>query len=151
MLATPHALHGPQIEAPSPPGKHVLRKTAAMDKAREKAVRLCSDALVLGTGHDSGSRRIPNLFFFQGRRSRTETDSSDEANFSHDKFLGLDRNNWYLEADQAPAAGMTATGIHLLELSVRLLGPAESVCMRPNGYVLVRPAPRRYCRRLHQV
>ena len=50
-----------------------------------------------------------------------------EANFSHDKFLALDRNNWRLKADQAPAAGMTATGIHLLDLSVRLLGPAESV------------------------
>ena len=50
-----------------------------------------------------------------------------EANFSHDKFLSLDRNNWRLKADQAPAGGMTATGIHLLDLSVRLLGPAESV------------------------
>ena len=50
-----------------------------------------------------------------------------EANFSHDKFLALDRDNWRLKADQAPAGGMTATGIHLLDLSVRLLGPAESV------------------------
>ena len=50
-----------------------------------------------------------------------------EANFSHDKFLSLDRNNWRLKADQAPAGGMTATGIHLLDLSVRLLGPAASV------------------------
>jgi predicted dehydrogenase len=49
-----------------------------------------------------------------------------EANFSHDRFLALDRNNWRMKADQAPAAGMTATGIHLLDLSVRLLGPAES-------------------------
>ena len=50
-----------------------------------------------------------------------------EGNFSHDKFLALDRDNWRLKADQAPAGGMTATGIHLLDLSVRLLGPAESV------------------------
>ena len=50
-----------------------------------------------------------------------------EANFSHDKFLALDRDNWRLKADQAPAGGMTATGIHLLDLSVRLLGPAQSV------------------------
>ena len=50
-----------------------------------------------------------------------------EANFSHDKFLALDRDNWRLKADQGPAGGMTATGIHLLDLSVRLLGPAESV------------------------
>jgi len=50
-----------------------------------------------------------------------------EANFSHDKFLALDRDNWRLKADHAPAGGMTATGIHLLDLSVRLLGRAESV------------------------
>jgi predicted dehydrogenase len=50
-----------------------------------------------------------------------------EGNFSHDKFLSLDPDNWRLKADQAPAGGMTATGIHLLDLSVRLLGPAESV------------------------
>jgi predicted dehydrogenase len=50
-----------------------------------------------------------------------------EANFSHDKFLALDRSNWRLQARNAPAGGMTATGIHLLDLSVRLLGPAESV------------------------
>jgi predicted dehydrogenase len=50
-----------------------------------------------------------------------------EANFSHDKFLSLDRDNWRLQGDQAPAGGMTATGIHLLDLSVRLLGAAESV------------------------
>ena len=50
-----------------------------------------------------------------------------EANFSHDKFLSLARDNWRLKADQAPAGGMTATGIHLLDLSVRLLGPAQSV------------------------
>lgn len=64
-----------------------------------------------------------------------------EANFSHDKFLSLDRDNWRLKADQAPAGGMTATGIHPLGLSVRLMGAAESVlciCERlsselPNG------------------
>jgi predicted dehydrogenase len=50
-----------------------------------------------------------------------------EANFSHDKFLSLDRGNWRLKSDQAPAGGMTATGIHLLDLSVHLLGPAETV------------------------
>jgi predicted dehydrogenase len=56
-----------------------------------------------------------------------------EANFSHDRFLTLDRDNWRLKADQAPAGGMTATGIHLLDLSVRLLGQAESVlCICEN-------------------
>ena len=130
VLATPHALHGPQIEAAVAAGKHVFcEKPLAMDKAgAEKAVRLCSDAgLVLGTGHER--RWEPPIADLLSEADAAELGRIHqiEANFSHDKFLGLDRNNWRLEADQAPAAGMTATGIHLLDLSVRLLGPAESV------------------------
>ena len=130
VLATPHALHGPQIEAAVAAGKHVFcEKPLAMDKAgAEKAVRLCSDAgLVLGTGHER--RWEPPIADLLSKADAADLGRIHqiEANFSHDKFLGLDRNNWRLEADQAPAAGMTATGIHLLDLSVRLLGPAGSV------------------------
>ena len=111
-------------------GKHVFcEKPLALTKAgAEKAVRLCRDAgLVLGMGHER--RWEPPVAELLAR-----ADAGDfgrihqiEANFSHDKFLALDRDNWRLKADQAPAGGMTATGIHLLDLSVRLLGPAQSV------------------------
>ena len=130
VLATPHALHGAQIEAAVAAGKHVFcEKPLALTKAgAEKAVRLCRDAgLVLGMGHER--RWEPPVAELLAR-----ADAGDfgrihqiEANFSHDKFLALDRDNWRLQADQAPAGGMTATGIHLLDLSVRLLGPAQSV------------------------
>ena len=55
VLATPHALHGAQIEAAVAAGKHVFcEKPLALTKAgAEKAVRLCRDAgLVLGMGHE---------------------------------------------------------------------------------------------------
>ena len=130
VLATPHALHGAQIEAAVAAGKHIFcEKPLALTKAgAEKAVRLCRDAgLVLGMGHER--RWEPPVAELLAR-----ADAGDfgrihqiEANFSHDKFLALDRDNWRLKADQAPAGGMTATGIHLLDLSVRLLGPAQSV------------------------
>ena len=48
-----------------------------------------------------------------------------EANFSQDKFLTLPRDNWRLNPIEAPAGPMTATGIHLLDLAVSFLGPAE--------------------------
>jgi predicted dehydrogenase len=130
VLATPHSLHGAQIEAAVAAGKHVFcEKPLALTKAgAEKAVQLCRDAgLVLGMGHE---RRweppIADMLAMadDGRLGRLH---QIEANFSHDKFLALDRDNWRLRADQAPAGGMTATGIHLLDLSVRLLGQAESV------------------------
>jgi predicted dehydrogenase len=50
-----------------------------------------------------------------------------EANFSQDKFLALPADNWRLSAGEAPAGPLTATGIHLLDLAVRFLGPAERV------------------------
>ena len=130
VLATPHALHGAQIEAAVAAGKHVFcEKPLALTKAgAEKAVRLCRDAgLVLGMGHER--RWEPPIAELLAKADAGELGRIHqiEANFSHDKFLALDRDNWRLKADQAPAGGMTATGIHLLDLSVRLLGPAQSV------------------------
>jgi predicted dehydrogenase len=130
VLATPHSLHGAQIEAAVAAGKHVFcEKPLALTKAgAEKAVALCRDAgLVLGMGHER--RWEPPIAAMLAKADAGELGRIHqiEANFSHDKFLLLDRNNWRLKADQAPAGGMTATGIHLLDLSVRLLGPAESV------------------------
>ena len=130
VLATPHALHESQIEAAVASGKHVFcEKPLALTKAgAERAVALCRDAgLVLGMGHER--RWEPPIAEMLAKVDAGELGRIHqiEANFSHDKFLSLDRNNWRLRADQAPAGGMTATGIHLLDLSVRLLGPAESV------------------------
>jgi predicted dehydrogenase len=130
VLATPHSLHGAQIEASVAAGKHVFcEKPLALTKAgAEKAVTLCRDAkLVLGMGHER--RWEPPILAMLAKADAGELGRIHqiEANFSHDKFLALDRNNWRLKADQAPAGGMTATGIHLLDLSVRLLGPAQSV------------------------
>mgnify|MGYP000473422971 CR=1 FL=1 len=44
-----------------------------------------------------------------------------EANFSHDKFLSLARDNWRLKADQAPAGGMTITRQARLEYAIELI------------------------------
>jgi predicted dehydrogenase len=51
-----------------------------------------------------------------------------EANFSQDRFLSLPAGNWRLSGKEAPAGPMTATGIHLLDLSIGVFGEAESVC-----------------------
>lgn len=130
VLATPHSLHGEQIEAAVAAGKHVFcEKPLALTKAgAEKAVRLCREAgVVLGMGHER--RWEPPIAALLKKADAGELGRVHqiEANFSHDKFLSLDRDNWRLKSDQAPAGGMTATGIHLLDLSVRLLGPAQAV------------------------
>jgi predicted dehydrogenase len=50
-----------------------------------------------------------------------------EANFSQDKFLNLASDNWRLSGKEAPAGPMTATGIHLLDLSIGVFGAADTV------------------------
>lgn len=130
VLATPHALHGAQIEAAVAAGKHVFcEKPLSLTKSgAERAVALCRDAgLVLGMGHERRWEPPVAEMLAMADAGELGRIHQIEANFSHDKFLALDRDNWRLKADQAPAGGMTATGIHLLDLSVRLLGPAESV------------------------
>jgi predicted dehydrogenase len=136
VLATPHALHETQIEAAVAAGKHVFcEKPLALTKAGAvRAVNLCRNAgLVLGMGHER--RWDPPIVAMLAKADSGELGRIHqiEANFSHDRFLTLDRDNWRLKADHAPAGGMTATGIHLLDLSVRLLGHAESVlCICEN-------------------
>src|SRR5579875_472114 len=130
VLATPHALHEAQIAQAVAAGKHVFcEKPLALTKAGAKrAVALCREAgLILGVGHER--RWEPPIVDLLAKADAGMLGRIHqiEANFSHDKFLELDRNNWRLNANHAPAGGMTATGIHLLDLSVRLLGPAESV------------------------
>ena len=130
VLATPHSLHEAQIEQAVAAGKHVFcEKPLALTKAgAEKAVKLCAGAgLVLGMGHERRFEPAMAELLQMADAGALGRVQQIEANFSHDKFVSLDRDNWRLKADQAPAGGMTATGIHLLDLSVRLLGPAESV------------------------
>lgn len=130
VLATPHSLHTAQIAAAVAAGKHIFcEKPLALTRAEaERSVALCRDAeLVLGMGHER--RWEPPIADMLAKADAGSLGRIHqiESNFSHDKFLTLDRDNWRLKADQAPAGGMTATGIHLLDLSVRLLGPADSV------------------------
>ena len=130
VLATPHALHESQIAEAVAAGKHVFcEKPLALTKAgAANAVALCRKAgLVLGMGHERRWEPPISAMLAKADAGDLGRIHQIEANFSHDKFLTLDRSNWRLKADQAPAGGMTATGIHLLDLSVRLLGPAESV------------------------
>lgn len=130
VLATPHSLHTAQIAAAVAAGKHVFcEKPLALTKAEaERSVALCRDAgLILGMGHERRFEPPVADMLAMADTGVLGRIHQIEANFSHDKFLSLDRNNWRLKADQAPAGGMTATGIHLLDLSVRLLGAAESV------------------------
>ena len=130
VLATPHSLHTAQVAAAVRAGKHIFCEKPLALTAEEAArsTALCADAgLVLGMGHERRWEPPVAHMLAKADAGVLGRIQQIEANFSHDKFVLLNKDNWRVKATEAPAGGMTATGIHLLDLSVRLLGPAESV------------------------
>jgi len=130
VLATPHSLHREQIARVVAAGKHVFcEKPLDLTRAgAEASVALCKKArLVLGIGHERRFEPPIAEILEAAKSGRLGRLLQIEANFSHDKFLALDPSNWRLKADQAPAGGMTATGIHLTDLAVKLMGRAKDV------------------------
>jgi predicted dehydrogenase len=53
-----------------------------------------------------------------------------EGNFSQDKFLALPPDNWRLSSVEAPVGPLSATGIHLVDLAVSVLGEPVVVWAR---------------------
>jgi predicted dehydrogenase len=130
VLCTPHSQHCEQIVASARAKKHVFcEKPLCMSRAEVlRAIDAVERAgVTLAVGHE---RRFETPMLELGRMA----DSGElgtllqiEANFSQDKFLALPPDNWRLSGKEAPAGPMTATGVHLLDLAVRFLGPARRV------------------------
>jgi predicted dehydrogenase len=128
ILCTPHALHTMQVLACAAAGKHVFcEKPLALTRAEaELSVACCNKAgVMLGIGHER--RYEPAIV--EMRRLLKEgalgTVMHVEANFSHDKLANVPAGDWRTSAKDAPAAGMTAMGIHLTDLFVELIGPVS--------------------------
>ena len=130
MLCTPHTLHTGQIIAAANAGKHVFcEKPLSMTRAdAERALAaINAQQLQIAIGHE---RRFepPILDLMRTIQSgELGVPLQIEANFSQDKFLALPADNWRLTPEEAPAGPITATGIHILDLSVSVFGAAESV------------------------
>lgn len=133
ILCTPHPLHADQIVATAQAGKHVFcEKPLCLTLAdAQRAIASCqSRGLVVGIGHER--RFEPAIMALRdGIAAGTfGTLLQIEANFSQDKFFALPKDNWRLSNQHAPVGPLTATGIHLVDLAIALLGPAESVWAR---------------------
>jgi predicted dehydrogenase len=133
ILCTPHRLHATQICAAAAAGKHVFcekplcTSVAEVDAALEAVTRA---GVVLGIGHER--RFEPAVIELRQRAGAGEfgTLLAVEANFSQDKFLALPPDNWRLSATDAPVGPLSATGIHLVDLSIALLGEPVEVWAR---------------------
>lgn len=135
VLCTPHSLHTRQIVAAAQAGKHVFcEKPLSMTRADVlTAVAAVEKAgVALAVGHEK--RFEPPIVEIMRlvKDGTLGTPMQVEANFSQDFFLSLAADNWRLNNAEAPAGPMTATGIHLLDLSVGIFGPADTVLTRVN-------------------
>ena len=130
VLCTPHTLHTEQIIAAANAKKHVFcEKPLAMSRSDVlRSVQSCNqNRVVLAVGHEKRFEPPIQEVMRMARAGELGTLLQIEANFVQDKFLSLPSDNWRLSSKEAPAGPMTATGIHLLDLSVGMLGPADRV------------------------
>jgi predicted dehydrogenase len=134
ILATPHAQHGRQIEAVAGAGKHVFCEKPVGLSVEEvsKSLRACRVAGVrFGVGHE---RRFEPAVE-ELRRLLVDgslgTVMHVEASFNHDKLRGIAGDNWRVSAQGEIPLAMTATGIHLTDLFLDLVGPIETVTAFP--------------------
>jgi predicted dehydrogenase len=128
VLATPHSQHVAAVVAAASAGKAVFcEKPLALTRAEaERAVAACRDAgVVLGIGTDK--RFFPAL-----AEVARLVDSGElgtllhvEAHFSNEVAAGFAA--WRDALEETPAGGMTGTGIHMLDVLVRLAGPIRRV------------------------
>jgi predicted dehydrogenase len=130
VLCTPHSQHCEQVVAAAAAGKHVFCEKP-LSMSRKEVLRAMEavrkHGVVLAVGHE---RRFEPPIQEAMRLLHSGvlgTPLQVEANFSQDKFLALPADNWRLSGQEAPAGPMTATGIHLLDLSVGVFGEASQV------------------------
>ena len=130
VLTTPNPLHEEQVVFCANAGKHVfcekpLGLTAA---SARRSVSACRQAGVqLGIGHERRFEPAMLALRKEIENSGLGTIMHAEAAFSHDKLINVPKGDWRTSKSVAPAAGMTAMGIHLSDLLISFFGRVETV------------------------
>jgi predicted dehydrogenase len=138
ILATPHALHSAQIAAAAQAGKHVFCEKPiglTVEEVRRSLEACRMAGIRLGVGHERRFEPAMDELRQLVNQGSFGTIMHVEAAFSHDKLRGLARDNWRLESAGEPPLAMTATGIHLTDLFIDLVGPIDSVAAFPANRV----------------
>jgi len=130
VLCTPHGQHAGQILAAARAGKHVFcEKPLTMTRADAvAAVEACrAHGVVLAVGHER--RFEPPIMDLKAAMDEglLGKPMHIEANFSHDILTRERADSWRLDAEDAPAAGLTGPAIHMLDRAISLFGKIESL------------------------
>ena len=133
ILCTPHQQHADQMVTAAHAGLHIFCEKPlclTLEDAKRAVAQCEAKKLILGIGHER--RFEPEIMAMRQLIANGTLGEvlQIEANFSQDKFFALPKDNWRLSNKHAPVGPLTATGIHLVDLSIALLGPCESVWAR---------------------
>jgi predicted dehydrogenase len=143
VLATPHALHEQQALKVIAAGKNLFceKPLTMTGEGAKRVVAACRRAgKVLGVGHE---RRFEPAFEEVQRLVSAGALGKIllmDANVSHDNFRRLAKDNWRLSPESAPAGMMTAVGIHMTDLFIKLAGPVREVRARSARLIFQPPA-----------
>ena len=132
FLATPHSLHVAQVIAAARAGKSVwCEKPLALTRAdAARAVEACRSAgVVLGSGNNKrcfASMRELKHIFDSGALGEI---LHIEGHFSNEHSTRVS-GGWRDDPREAPGAGMTGAGLHVLDAFVNLAGSVRRVDAR---------------------
>jgi predicted dehydrogenase len=143
VVAVPHSLHADLIASAAAAGKHVfcekpLTLTAA--SAREAVDACARHHVVLGVGHERRFEPSMTMLHRAVHAGDLGTVLHAEAAFNHNRFVGMPADHWRGAEREAPAAGITAMGVHLTDLFISLFGPVVDVHAHTARRVLPLPS-----------
>lgn len=130
VLTTPHSLHADHVRLAAAAGKHVfVEKPLTLTKASAvEAMQACHKAgVVLAVGFNR--RFLPsfkdmNMLINEGRIGNI---LHVEGQFSGPSGYRRQPGSWRAERAENPVGGMTARGIHALDIMINLCGEIASV------------------------
>ncbi len=130
VLTTPNPVHEEQVIASANAGKHVFCEKPlglTAESARRSVAAVVKAGVQLGIGHER--RFEPAMVALKSAIEAGElgTIMHAEAAFSHDKLVGVPKDDWRASKAVSPAAGMTAMGIHLTDLLISFFGRVKTV------------------------
>jgi predicted dehydrogenase len=139
VLATPHSQHAEQVIRASRAGKHVfVEKPFTLDapSALAAAQAARSAGVVLALGHNR--RFLPAVQEMKRVVAAGELGEvlHAEGAFSGNFGLGYRPGVWRATAEESPAGGMTAMGIHIIDAFIHLLGRVAAVRCESHRQVL---------------
>ena len=142
VLATPHSQHADQVIAAAAAGKQIfIEKPFTLDKASAQAAAEAAAhaGVVLALGH--------NRRFHPAMRKLKEMVAGGElgkilhveGNLSSPSALRFAPEGWRAQADESPAGGMTAMGVHVVDSMIHLMGEIAQVTAQSHRQVLQIP------------